>query len=381
MPNLFTSLFDWIQIAQTTGTGKFYFAKNILSNNIRQIQTAFKNSFSSFELKYSIKANYYPEIIHTANELNVQFECASLFEINYLLQLQIEANKITLNTPYLTEDLIQTCIEQNILIQVDHISQLEMIGESTKTLNKNINIGIRFNLTNIEDSRFGISNEQNQIIGLLRMLNLYNHLHLKVLHTHFSGKNRNAESLTRKADEFQKLYTTYFESFPITTINIGGGFAGHIPSVLSKQLGFESPGWITYAKSISNLANTANQNNLTLMIEPGMALVADVFYFLSEVINIKKIGNRNIALLNTSTLFLKPTAHKTNLIFDVIHINSTQQKSEFELVGISCMESDILGTFTGSLSVGDLIVFKNVGAYTLSYRPNFIFAQPEIIQL
>ncbi len=372
---------QWIHFANTKGTGKFYFAQNIFLSNIESIQNAFKIRISTFVLKYSIKANYYLGVINAANKQDVHFECASLFEIDFLLSNHILANKITLNTPYITKELVQKCIKENILIQADSIEQISLIAAEAKNQSLNVDIGLRFNFSNIECSRFGIDTSPSQIALLQNILGQNSGLNIKVLHTHFSGRKKDTNTLQKRAIALSNLYQTFFKLYPITTLNIGGGFAGNMPDELAIQLGFKSPGWEAYAESMNPLINTAKEHNLTVNIEPGMALVSDTFFFLCEVISIKKLGKKNIALLNTSILFLKPTSHNTNLVFDVVHTNTIGQLQEFDLVGITCMENDVLGKYTGSLNIGDLIIFKNVGAYTLSFRPNFIFAEPEIVTI
>ena len=42
------------------------------------------------------------------------------------------------------------------------------------------------------------------------------------------------------------------------------------------------------------------------------------------------------------------------------------------------MANDIMGPYEGVLKLGTQIVFKNVAAYTLSYRENFIFHSPDV---
>ncbi|TAE84668.1 MAG: hypothetical protein EAY81_07420 [Bacteroidetes bacterium] len=186
----------------------------------------------------------------------------------------------------------------------------------------------------------------------------------------------------RRAQAVVEVYQNYFTETTVKCINIGGGFAGNLPDKLAQQLGYQSPEWTGYAAAISSEFNKLSNKSVTLMIEPGMALVADVFYFVSEVVSIKKVGNKQLALLNTSTIFLKPTGHHTNLLFEVWNQEkNTTQKTDYELVGITCREDDVLGTYTGDLRPGSLVVFKNIGAYTLSFRPDFIFASPEIVTI
>jgi diaminopimelate decarboxylase len=375
-------LHNWYHLAYTFGTGKFFFDKQRFEETIHQINNAFSAQVSSFLLSYSVKANYFSGVLQSARALGVNIECASLHEVNLVLQEGVNPQCITLNTPYLTADLVKTCVQQHISINADSLEQLTAIAEEAQRQQKTTEVGVRFNFPEMEPSRFGIPATQENIDAIGALLQKYPQLQLTTLHTHFTGKNKTADVFKRRAQAIVEVYQNYFTETTVKCINIGGGFAGSLPSKLAEQLGYQSPEWTGYAAAISSEFNKLSNKSVTLMIEPGMALVADVFYFVSEVVSIKKVGNKQLALLNTSTIFLKPTGHHTNLLFEVWNQEkNATQKTDYELVGITCREDDVLGTYTGNLRPGSLVVFKNIGAYTLSFRPDFIFVAPEIVTI
>ena len=378
-PQAFT---DWFKLAHLHGTGKFFFDKSKFETTIHQINQAFGERVPSFLLSYSVKANYFNGLVQSAYTHGVNFECASLHEITLLLKQGVPPQRITLNTPYLTPDLLNSCVQQHITINADSLEQLAAIAEEAQRQQKTTEVGVRFNFPEIEPSRFGIPATQENMDAIGALLQKYPQLHVTTLHTHFTGKNKTADVFKRRTQAVVEVYQNYFAETTVKCINIGGGFAGNLPDKLAEQLGYQSPEWTGYAAAISSEFNKLSNESITLMIEPGMALVADVFYFVSEVVSIKKVGNKQLALLNTSTIFLKPTAHHTNLLFEVYNQEKpATQTTEYELVVITCREDDVLGTYTGDLQPGSLVVFKNIGAYTLSFRPDFIFASPEIVTI
>ncbi len=374
-------LHNWHNLANAFGTGKFFFDQHRFGTTIQQIKHAFSAHVPSFLLSYSVKANYFSGVLQSVHASGVNFECASLHEINLALQEGIRPESITLNTPYLTPDLVKGCVQQHIIINADTLHHLEMIAAEATHQQKNVEIGIRFSFPQQEPSRFGIPATPENLQAISALLQLHTQLKLITLHTHFTDKNKRAEVLEKRAQAMVELYEAYFTTHHIRYINIGGGFAGSLPDELAVQLGYQSPGWEQYAAGIAQSFNRISNKAITLVIEPGMALVADAFYFLSEVVSIKKVGDKNLALLNTSTIFLKPTGHQKKLIMQVLNKNSSNEEHDYELVGITCREDDVLGHYTGNLVQGSLVVFKNIGAYTLSFRPDFIFAAPEIVTI
>jgi diaminopimelate decarboxylase len=119
-----------------------------------------------------------------------------------------------------------------------------------------------------------------------------------------------------------------------------------------------------------------------LILEPGIAITADVMRFVAKVIDIKKVGSRTVALVSGSIYNIKPTLNDKNLPLIVMSNNpkSEIRNEPVDLVGYTCMESDRLySAYEGPLSVGDYVIFSNVGAYTVVLKPPFIHPCPVIL--
>ncbi len=368
------------KLAHKHGTGKYFFYPFIFRENIQQLQSAFSVITYKLQAAYSVKANYYSPLLQQAKLKALSFDCASLFELNKVLDAGIEPGHIWISTPYLEPELLQKCLHLGVSINADSIQQLQQIEDQACQLKKTVRLGLRLNLTHLEQSRFGIEVSPASLKQLFKILDSTQWLELKTLHTHYSGAQRTAMAYADRAGALYDLYRNSFTRFPITQLNIGGGMAGPMPGSLLQQLKYTPPDWQDYAQAVKRQLPGFNESGLSLVVEPGMALVANTFSFLAEVLDIKNVSGNSMALLNASKLFLKPTGHKYNLPFEVAHCR-TGEKANYQLMGITCMESDLLGTYNGELAVGDLFHFQNVGAYTLSYCPDFIFESPEVIFL
>ncbi len=120
-----------------------------------------------------------------------------------------------------------------------------------------------------------------------------------------------------------------------------------------------------------------------LILEPGLALVADAMRFIAKTIDIKQVGGRQIALVSGSLYDVKPTLSNRNLPITVIPASSGSTASgNFDLVGTTCMEGDCLYRgYQGELKAGDYVIFDNAGAYTNVLRPPFINPAAAILSL
>lgn len=363
-------------LAGEQGTGHYLFLKSRLRQNIEQIRQAFGTGFG---LAYSIKANYYQGVLNQALEAGLNFDCASLMELQKLLQMQVPTDRIWVNTPFLDDEFLTTCLAHQVMVVADSPEQLRALSTCASRLKQGQSIGLRLNFPGLEGSRFGMELTPETLTEVRELLeNPW--LSLKMLHTHFSGADRSADAFRKRVDRLVLAYQQYFRDYPIALLNMGGGMSGTMPGSLAAQFDYAIPTWSDYARAAAEGGVDTLPSSVKPVIEPGMALVSNTFGFLAEVVSLKIIGDRSIALLNASKLFLKPTGHKKSLHFEVIH-RSESEARKHELVGITCMENDLLGSYEGSLSVGDLVFFENVGAYTHSYRPDFIFEAPEVVEV
>ncbi|MCE7996184.1 MAG: hypothetical protein HEP71_29660 [Roseivirga sp.] len=361
-----------LQLAEKSGTGYYFFEKSSLRQNIAEIREAFG---VNLELCYSIKANYYPGILDEILYSGLSFDCASIMELEMLLQRQVPADHIWVNTPFLTDELLKFCADQDVMIVADSLEQLRLLAQTERI----VHIGLRLNFPSLDSSRFGIAltdETLKELHGILKNAQC----NLRMLHTHFSGTLRSAEAFGKRVSKLTQAYTESFSDYPIELLNVGGGLAGAMPVSLAAQFDYTIPTWREYARAAQPMGLSELPASVRLALEPGMALVSNTFGFLAEVMSMKEIAGRSIALLNTTNLFLKPSGHQKQLPFHVIKRSQSKERNH-ELVGISCMESDLLGHYEGSLSIGDLVAFENVGAYTQSYRPDFIFGAPDIIEV
>lgn len=375
---------DILTVFNKQQSGHYLFLKNKFIANCRNFRHSFTALGNKLNLAYSVKANYSNEIIINASNENLYFDCASLMELKHILAQNISLNKIWINTPFLNNELILFCIQNNVQINIDSFDQLIEVNNIAFSQNKIVEIGLRFNLDEALESRFGIETNDENMLQLIKILSTTNNISVKVLHIHYSTQNRNAQDFAKRAEKLFDLYNKWFKGFKISTLNIGGGLFGPIDAEFAQNFEQMPPTWNDYAFYLQDFIKNVKAENLTLALEPGMALVADTFFFLAEVLNIKEYKHAKIAMLNTSKLFLKPTGHSRKIMFDVLNFenqNINNASDDYVLAGITCMENDIIGQYNGKLNKGDLIIFKNVGAYTTSYRPNFIFAEPKIITI
>jgi diaminopimelate decarboxylase len=172
-------------------------------------------------------------------------------------------------------------------------------------------------------------------------------------------------------------------TFPesVETINIGGGFFGHMhPDMPFK----DAPSFDEYAEVVCGILNGsdwAQKQKPTLIIEPGVAMVADAVSFITKVVSVKPIKERIFVTVDGSAFNTKPTFHAVNMPHHIIRQNEEGPTLTFDVVGSTCMEKDILlkGITAPLPQPGDYIRIDSIGAYTLVMTPPFINPAPAIL--
>lgn len=359
-------------------TGVFLYDQSVLKSTITTLNRLFKSHYQPFQLAYSIKANNHPLVLKTVLESGTFLEVSSLGELEKAIAAGCDGKNIVVNTPWLSKSLLQRSSEVRAMVNVDSLNQLEQLSEGSQPLE----IGLRFTfpLDGQKPSRFGIEATEENLSHIISLLK-GSKVEVVGIHCHFWTAERSHDSYRQRLERLLQVYDQLIAHFPVRLINIGGGFMGSLPKDLADQFHGELSSWDDYATSIGETITQHFQNRSDrplLMIEPGSSLVADSFTFLAEVLDVKTVGEENFALVNASNIWLKPTGHSKKLVFEKWNVGRGASFTNCKVVGITCMEKDVIGSFDGELRIGDKLLFQNMGAYTMSYSPNFIIGPPEV---
>jgi len=159
---------------------------------------------------------------------------------------------------------------------------------------------------------------------------------------------------------------------------------------IENQLPFDIPSFNEYASnSIKYLSDYLDKQKELIstkpeiLIEPGTALASKSVDFVVQVVSIKKIND--ITYINTtgSKYNMNPSPNRIDSPVEILNFNSESslEAENAKLCGYTCIESDLIhNNFNDKVSVGDLIIFKEVGSYSVVMKPPFILPDVSIIQ-
>ena len=247
--------------------------------------------------------------------------------------------------------------------------------------NKVHNVGIRLNV-NISDvspedadgendfSRFGFNDDTEEFSDAINAIKSMPQVRLAGLHIHRTSHSRSVRFYENSVSYAAKVIKKY--GLDLDYIDVGGGFFGIFRN---------APSFEDYSEAIYNALKKHNLENLSVIVEPGNALVASAFTFYSTVIDVKQLPHARILTTDGSRNDIDPFFRKNRYLNEIFRHDENGNVVPLQIVaGATCLEYDQLFRLENEveLKVGDVIKYNNVGAYTLTLTPNFINYLPRV---
>lgn len=356
--------------------------------NYQAFLAAFRDEYVNTQIAYSYKTNYTPRLCQLVQSQGGYAEVVSGMEYDLAIRLGVPPERIIFNGPYKSPADFEQALLKGSVVNLDaayEVFQLQALAG--RYPDKHLRVGIRcnFDVGNPQRSRFGFDIEDQGFLGIIQTLSSLPNCRIVGLHCHYLAPQRSAEAYALIARRMVALAITEFAGHKLEFIDLGGGFFSHMDKSLSQQFPYPIPSFAAYGQAIARVFADVFTvpDGPELILEPGLALVADVMQFITRVVDVKYVGGRQLALVVGSQYDVKPTLSVRNLPVKVVSAPAGAMATGlFDVVGTTCMEGDCLYTaYAGTLKPEDFVIFENVGAYTNVLRPPFINPAPPILSL
>lgn len=334
--------------------------------------TLFKESFSvnSLTVNYAVKALSNPSILRIFKSLGAHLDTVSIQELRIGLHAGFSPEEIVFTPSGVSHSELEKAIELGVKINIDNLHTLEYMGHE----HPNVPICIRFNPHIMAggnskisvghiDSKFGISIHQMPLVQRI----------VETLKIPVEGVHMHTGSDILDVDVFLQAADILFETakkFPnLSYIDFGSGF-----KVPYKEGDLETD-IREFGKVMSERFNEFEKSYgkpLTLMFEPGKFMVSESGYFFVKT---------NLTKQTTSTIFASVDSGFNHLIrpmfynshHEIYNVSHPGGKPRiYTVVGYIC-ESDTFGydRKISEIREGDILGFKNAGAYCFSMASNY----------
>ena len=167
-------------------------------------------------------------------------------------------------------------------------------------------------------------------------------------------------------------------------VDLGGGLYGNMADSLKDQFNVNIPEYKDYANAVAHLFAERfkkTQDVPELLIEPGSALVGDCMRFVVSVKTVKSVrGKTFVSVLGSQKNISMAGVNPPMKIYSMG--NEQQQIEDADIVGYTCIESDVLYRgYGGKIARDDMIVFENCGSYSLVMKPPFILPNFPVLDI
>ena len=307
-------------------------------------------------------------------------EIVSEAEFGIARAIGVPINRIILNGPYKPDALIAEVICGRGIVNIDSFSEAVRIVNVIKATSvKNCEIGIRCNFKiNERESRFGIPVNSEDFYATLKLL-ADNNIKIKCLHCHIKGRTvSDWEVKSKKMIEIYHSINNICAKHLI--LDLGGGLPALINEDTQEELLNE------YAEAIGGEFQRAfGDKGPILCLEPGTALAAPCMSLVTSVVDKKRLNDKEFISLMASTQNISRSKGKYTHYIQVIHqekgfTSNSNHNTPSVLCGYTCLEDDIFCELNEPINIGDIIVFKNIGAYSIVNKPPFIMPNFPIIE-
>lgn len=374
-----------LKLQEKVGDSFYLLESEQFRKNFTELKSEFQSIYENFNIAYSYKTNYTPKLCKIVDELGGFAEVVSDMEMEIALRVGVAPEKIIWNGPFKNYKKVETLLLIGGTVNIDSEYEIELISAlASKYPDHTLNLGIRCNF-DVNDgvvSRFGFDVESEEFKRALELFEKHGNVKLLSLQCHFA--TRRLDTWRSRTEGMLKLVDRLGIQPP--RIDLGGGLFGKMADSLKAQFDSHIPSYSEYANEVATAFAEFYRDKAEkpmLLIEPGSALVGDCMRFAAKVVNVKSVRGKSIATLLGSIYNINPTLNKKNPPIEVISMGEEQKSyRDLDFGGFTCIESDYLYRgFDGKLAKGDVVVFGNVGSYSIVLKPPFILPNFPVIDI
>ena len=360
---------DLLRAVKMFGSPSYIYDASKIKKQYNRLITSFK-TVKNLKINYAVKALSNLSILKYINHLGAGIDTVSIQEVLIGIKAGFSPDKIIYTPNGVSINEIIKVSKMGVNINIDNLNMLEQFG----SLHPEIPVCIRINPHVMAggnnkisvghiDSKFGIS--IHQIPLLLRIVKNTN-IKVNGIHMHTGSDILDIEVFIHAAEI---LFDTASKFKNLEFIDFGSGFK--VPySPGDNETNIEELG-VKLSKRFNDFCNEYGKE-LTLAFEPGKFLVSEAGNFLCSVNSIKQTTSTVFAQVDSGfNHFVRPMMYGSKHYIENIS-NPNDSERFYSVVGYIC-ETDTFATNRriSKISEGDVLCFRNAGAYCFSMASNY----------
>jgi diaminopimelate decarboxylase len=356
----------------------YLFDEQLFLDNMDRLSTTFQSVYPDYHVAYSFKTNYTPYICQLVKENGGYAEVVSDMEYALARKLGYVNKMIIYNGPF-KGALLEEHLLAGGIVNADNYNECERICALAESHpEKDFKIGLRLNLDLGAGfiSRFGMVEDSEDMLRSVELIKKHRNLHVVGMHCHIKAP-RDPEAWNRRSKIMIAAADKYVEGIP-EYISLGSGMVPGEYSQYADDFENYKPTYQEFADKMFApfIEHYPADKRPIVFTEPGRALITRYIRFFAKVDNFKEVRGRKLATTNGSFHNIGEIYSQARIPIIVHHNSEGKYYDKIDIMGYTCLEQDVMfPAYEGKLAVGDYIEFRNVGGYSIVYKPQFIYPQ------
>ena len=364
-----------VDIAEKYGTPIYVINEDLIRKRYKTLKKVLDSVYKNNQIHFAVKANSNLSVLKILKSEGAYFDCTSTGEIYTCLKAGISSEKIIYTGNMFTNEDFKFAIENDILVNLDSISQLKRLAKVYDDLGKEKNlISFRINpefgaghhshtITAGKDVKFGILDNQ-----VIEAYSKARELGFKKFgtHIHVGSGILDPNDFDKASEKYLTIIMKLADTLDIKFdfVDFGGGLG--IPyrpkeDPLDLEVFKE-----VVIKKFKKLIEKVDMNQTNFKIEPGRFLTAEASVILTQINTIKDNGYKLFAGVDAGfNTLIRPTLYGSYHHIIVCNNNSKEKTQKYDVVGPICESGDVFGKDRESpeLFEGDYLAILDAGAY------------------
>ncbi len=323
---------------------------------------------------YAVKANGNLAILNVLARLGSGFDIVSGGELARVIAAGGDAKKVVFSGVGKTEAEMRYALEQDILcFNVESEPELERLNQVAGSMGKVARISIRINpdidagthpyiSTGLKQNKFGIPIERAPEV--YKYAASLPNLAIHGVDCHIGSQLTEIAPFLEAADKLLALIDELAAAgIKIQHLDVGGG--------LGVNYNDETPPHPSeYATA---LKQKLQDRDLTLMFEPGRAIMANAGILATKVEYLKAGEDRHFAIVDAAMNdLIRPSLYSAWMNIMPVNRALSRTAQRYDVVGPICETGDFLGKDRElAIEPGDYLVVRSAGAYGFSMASNY----------
>ncbi len=323
---------------------------------------------------YAVKANSNLAVLNVLANLGSGFDIVSVGELERVIAAGGDPANVVFSGVGKRVDELERALEVGIhSFNVESLSEIEQLAAVAAAHGERARVSLRINpdvdaqthpyiSTGLKENKFGIGHEV--ALDAYRRAAAHASLDVHGIDCHIGSQLTEVQPFVDAAERLLTLVDQLAEDgINIRELDLGGGQG----VVYRDEKPLDLQAWQ------NAVAPLLSGRDLTLVVEPGRAIVANAGVLLTRVHITKENGGRQFAVVDAAMNdLIRPALYQAWQAITPVVANSEQPVGTWDIVGPVCESADFLGKQRElAISEGDLLAVESAGAYCAVMSSNY----------